>query len=88
MRFANRLVIFVRQPRLGTGKRRLARDIVTSQRERAILDRISVGQRCRRSAGIFGQPAGIAVSAGTRPGTEGSPAGLSTTITASSTNRT
>lgn len=27
MRFANRLVIFARQPRLGTGKRRLARDI-------------------------------------------------------------
>jgi len=30
MRFANRLVIFVRQPRLGTGKRRLARDIGAS----------------------------------------------------------
>ncbi len=27
MSFANRLVIFARQPRLGTGKRRLARDI-------------------------------------------------------------
>lgn len=30
MSFANRLVIFARQPRLGTGKRRLARDIGTS----------------------------------------------------------